>query len=173
MNRNLKNRWITLGCIWAGIFIITLSNIKLKDSILESRKEKILLQVDKGYLLENATKINATFEQAKAFYQNIDSLKLGLLSLENELTWLAQTHDLSDVKFNSTVSQADSENIPVVLSFKGFLNGLAAMLAVIKNNYAYLSVTQITVDIDKPKKEADFRISINYRFKLPSSGSEA
>ena len=58
MNKNFKNRWIKVGLVWAGVLVITLVNIQLKDTIIEARKNKILLQLDKQFLEESTETIN-------------------------------------------------------------------------------------------------------------------
>ncbi len=171
MTIDFKKKWIIIGAAWLSVILITQLNVSLKNQIIEAKERKILLRLDEQFLKDHLEDIAEIQKKEEKFNHNIESLKFGLLSIESELKLLAAKHGMQSFKMNSQPGHSSDEPMPVIFSGKGYLKDLVDCLNVLQKDYGYLPVKKVTVEIEEPKSSADFKIFLNYRYKIVSLGN--
>jgi len=154
-----------------GVFLLTYWNIKTIDQIKDFKERKMILQMDEQFLNHNSENISKVLKKKELFYQPIENIKLGLLTIEDELRSLTAKYHLTDVKINSQEERASEGIIPVTLSLKGSLEGIVEWLRAIHRDFPYMPVTGIKINIKQPGVLAEFQVYLNYRYRISSKGS--
>lgn len=166
MTDNLKNRWIILGLIWVGVFILTYRNSKEINFINLAKKNEEILMRDQQFWRDNSENISIILKKGESAVQRIESVKLGLLSVKNELMTLAIKNGLTHVNMEGMSDKSTESDIPVEISFKGSFEGAMAWLNAFDQDYPYLKAKSLKILVDRSKKQADFNISFSYRYRI-------
>ncbi len=169
---DFKKKWIIIGVAWLSVIIITQVNITLKNQIVEAKEKKILLRLDEKFLRDHFEDIEKILKKEEKINHSVESLKLGLLSIESELKTLAARHGIHSFKMDGQPDDSGDGLIPVIFSGKGYLIDLIDYLNVVKKDHVYLPVTKVMIDIEEPTDLAGFKIFINYRYKILPSGNK-
>lgn len=166
MTDTLKKRWIIVGVIWLGALFFTYWNSNKIDLILEAEKNDEILLRDRQFWEHNNENIANILEKGELSFQHIESVKLGLLSVENKLVSLAINNGLTEVNMEALPDQSSEHGVPIDFSFKGSFSGMMLWLHALELDFPYLQIRSLKILIDRLKKQVDFSISIFYRYKL-------
>ena len=108
-------------------------------------------------------------ENKKLLSRPVESLKIGLLSVENDLKILAAKYSLSAVKLKSYPEKAAVGKVPIEMVFMGTFDAALKCLRDVQNNYSYLPVGKIAISIDRLARQIRFNVTFNYRYELSFS----
>ena len=112
MRGKFKNRWIMVGLVWVGVLMIDLWNIEKIDQIREIRTQREIFLRDQQFWNNNAKNISQILQRYSSFTQNVESLKLGLLQLENDLKVSALSLGLNGwISFKKTFPALGSKTL--------------------------------------------------------------
>jgi hypothetical protein len=161
-----KNRWIMVGLVWAGVLMIDLWNIEKIDQIREIRTQREIFLRDQQFWNNNAKNISQILQRYSSFTQNVESLKLGLLQLENDLKAGALSLGLKEVKFISQMEMAGEGRVPIKLVFNGTFKAASQWLDTLQKDFPCVGIQNIKVSLDPLAEQAKFQVSINYRYNL-------
>jgi hypothetical protein len=161
-----KSRWIMVGLVWAGVLMIDLWNIEKIDQIREIRTQREIFLRDQQFWNNNAKNISQILQRYSSFTQNVESLKLGLLQLENDLKAGALSLGLKEVKFISQMEMAGEGRVPIKLVFNGTFKATSQWLDTLQKDFPCVGIQNIKVSLDPLAEQAKFQVSINYRYNL-------
>lgn len=170
MKDKIKKRWAVVGLIWAGVIFLTWWNVDTMDRIRSPRERKEVDHTEMQFVQYNSENISHVLKKAALFCQPVESLKLGCLSVENQLRSLATEYDLKEFK---TVCQPGEDNqgsMPIKLSFQGPFKRTLKLLGVLQKNYPYLLIKQVEMIPYQLENKIKFRIFCNYRYRIASEG---
>ena len=172
MKEKINKRWIVVGLIWAAVIFLTCWNINTMDR-LRSPEERIeIFRNERQFLRYNSENISRVLKERALFHQPVESLKLGLLSVENQLQGLATEYALKGFRTECHPGKASEEKMPFTLSFQGSFERTLKLLVVLKKDYPYLLIKQVKIVPHQPEHNAEFRILFNYRYRVSSGESK-
>ena len=169
MSDRLKTRWGVIGIVWTAALIMTYWNFIKIETIEKAREKKEIYLMDERFWHRNASNISQIMEKRTALIQEVESLKLGVFEFEDNLKNLARKLGLRTVKL---VSQAHSDQdgvLPVQISFQSNFSQATQWLDRVKLELPYAQIESIKIVADKPANQAEFVVSIYYRYNLSST----
>jgi len=167
----LKKRWAILSVIWTIVLIFTYWNADKIDAIVRDRKVNEIFRQDENFWKYNSNNISRILENKKLLRQPVESLKIGLLSVENDLKILAAKYSLSAVKLQSYPDKAVGGKVSIEFFFMGTFDAALKCLRDVQNNYTYLPVGKIEISIDRVARQIRFKVTFNYRYELSFSNA--
>jgi hypothetical protein len=173
MRGKYKNRWIMVGLVWAGVLMVDYWNIDQIDQIREIRTQREIFLRDRQFWQNNVNNISQILQRYSSFTQSVESLKLGLLQLENNLKASALSMGLKEVKYNSQTEMAGEGMVPIKLVFTGTFKAAGQWLDRLHKDLPCVYVRNIKVTLDPLAERAKFQVSINYRYTLSLAESAA
>ena len=166
MSSRIKIKWLLILVVWAGSFFICFYNVDSISIILDAREKKEILQKDMAFWKDNTDKISGVIDEQRLLSQEVESLKMGMVFLDDTFNRLAAEFNLRDLKMemDSTLSQDNS--MPVNASFKCTLKaGLDAMQQ-IQTKYTFLPFKSVKIEEESIDKSTKFNISMNYKYHI-------
>lgn len=167
MRISFNTKWVIICLLWAGSVIITCFNVSQIDKIKCAREKKEIFQADNRFWKKNFNNISSILKKNESFYQTVNSLKIGFLSVENSLKALAEKYDLSEMQIDSRPDDAKEGKMPVKLSFKGSFADAAKLLDILQKDFSYLLVNTVKIFAGH-YKQTSFEVSLFYRYKVGS-----
>jgi hypothetical protein len=173
MRNKFNNRWLIVGLVWAGVLIINFLNVEKIDQIQKTREQTEILLRDQQFWNHNVKNISQILQRYSLLTQNVESVKLGLLQLENNLKASALSLGLKDVEFISQPEMAGEGIIPLKLFFKGTFKDASQWLDDLQKELPCLWIRNIKIALDPLAEQAKFQVFINYRYNLSLAESAA
>ncbi len=165
MTDNLKNRWVIVGLIWLGALALTCWNSNKIEKIILAREKAEIQVKDRIFWKRNSENIKKILKRGESASHHVESVKLGLLSVENQLISLAGKNGLSNVEMDSREDQGNELGIPAHISFQGSFDGAMEWLNACEQDYPFLLIRNLKILIDQVKMKNAFKVSFYYRFK--------
>jgi len=165
---NFRKRWIMVGIIWAGVLILTCWNVNKVGTIVYNRIENEIFMKDFQFWKYNAGNISKIMNNKKLICQPVESLKIGLLSVENNLKSLVSKYDFYSLKIDSSISKASYGRMPINLRFQGSFEKVLQWLRAVQDNYPYIPVGRIEISFNQGAKRAEYHILLYYRYEISS-----
>lgn len=163
---NLKRRWVLVGLAWAGALLFVLGNAALINQIMHARAKTYSLQKDAEFLKDHAEGISDVMKERTGLSQPVETLSLGLLTLEGELRHLAVSQGLIEVRIESTQNEDSGDRVPIKVSCEGQLRNIMEWLEAIGKNRPYLIVSGIELEANTPEARAKCNILLHYRYTV-------
>lgn len=170
MKDKINKRWAVVGLIWAGIIFLTWWNIDTMDRTRSPRERIDISHTEMQFVQYNSENISSVLKKRALFCQPIESLKLGSLSVENQLRSLATEYDLKEFKTECQPAEDNQGSMPIKLSFQGPFKRALKFLDVLQKDYPYLPIKQVEMIPYELEDKIKFRILINYRYRISSEG---
>ena len=166
MKPGTKIKWLLLLIIWGGCFLLCFFNADTVNSILDRREKREILQKDMAFWKQNTDKISEVIEQQRLLRHEIDSLKMGIVFLDDTFNRFAADFNLTELKVDMDSRQAEGESMPVRTSFKCTLkNGLDAIKK-IQEEYHFIPFRSVKIEEGNTEKSAKFDILMDYKYHL-------
>jgi hypothetical protein len=162
-----------VGLVWAGVLMIDLWNIEKMDQIREVRAQREIFLRDQQFWNNNVKNISQILHRYSSFTQSVESLKLGLLQLENNLKASALSLGLKEVKFISQAETAGEGIVPIKLVFIGAFKDASQWLDKIQRDLPCVYIQNIKVSLEPLAEQVKFQVSINYRYTISFAESAA
>ena len=166
MTDQLKNRWLIISLIWIPVLILSYWNLDKMESIRKIREQNEILLRDGQFWKQNAGNIKQVLDNHAALVQTVESLKLGLFDLENDLNAVTQRIGLHEYELISQQELAQNGSVPIKIFFKGTFKQALQWYNFLENELPYAQVKRVKVTVDSITKQAQFEISIHYRYIL-------
>ena len=168
MNPRIKLKWILLPLIWAGCILLCYFNVETIERILECREKKEVLQRDMTFWKSNEDKMIGVMERQKLLSQEIESLKMGIISLNDSFNKFAVDFNLTDLKMEMDSKILQGDSMPFRVSFNGTLKDGLAVMQEIQTKYTFLPFKSIKIEEQNTGDSTKFNISLNYKYHLKS-----
>ena len=169
---NLQKRWVLAGLAWVGALLLVLGNAAFINQILEARSKTYSLQKDAEFLKGHSEDISAVMKEKTGLRQRVETLSLGLLTLEGELRRLATDQGLVEVKIESARDEDQGDRVPVKVSFEGGLSRIVKWLEAVSKDRPYLILSQVELEANTPQARAKGKILLQYRYETSSPEEE-
>lgn len=166
MNSGIKYKWLLLMVIWGGCFLLCFFIVGTINSILDSREKEEILQRDMVFWKRNADNISGVIKQQRLLSHEIDSLKLGIIFLNDIFNRLASDFDLTDLKVEMDSKQSQGDSLPVKVSFKCTLKNGLDTINKIHTEYTFTPFSSVKIEKSNAEKSAKFNILLNYKYHL-------
>jgi hypothetical protein len=170
MKDKISKRWVVVGLIWAGVIFLTWWNIDTMDRIKSPRERREISHLERQFVQYHSENISSVLKKRALFFQSIESLKLGCLSVENQLRSLAAAYDLNAFKTECQPGEDNTESMPVKLSFQGSSERALRLLGVLQKDHPYLLIKQVEMIPYDQAGNIKFRILFSYRYRIASEG---
>jgi hypothetical protein len=169
MKRNLIIRWIAVCFIWLGALFLTSWNADTIAVIIQNAEKEEIYRMDARFWQYNAGKISEILARQETLILPIESLKLGLLKVEKQLTALLDRYKFEEQLIESLPGEAESSGIPVRVNFEGAVDGIAPFLESLGKAYPYLPIRSMKVTTDPFSKIAKFQLQLFFRYRSPTA----
>ena len=170
MKDKINKRWAVVGLIWAGVIFLTWWNIDTMDRIRSPRERREISNMERQFVQYHSEDISSVLKKRALFCQPIESLKLGCLSVENQLRSLAAAYDLKAFKTECQPGEDNPRNMPVKLSFQGPFERAVKLLGVLQKDYPYLLIKRVEMIPYDLTGNIKFQILFSYRYRIASEG---
>ncbi len=169
MKANLTTRWIIICLIWACPLILTHWNInKIATTMAEIEKEEIF-RLDDLFWKNNSGNISKVLTRRDSLALPVESIKFGLLAVENSLRALASKHKFNEVQMESIPGQTSDSSTPLTLYFEGPFEGILPWLKTLQNELPYLMIRHVKITTDPFSKRAKFQLQFYFRYTINDS----
>ena len=166
MKPGVKTKWLMLLVIWGGCFSLCFFNVDTINSILESRENKDIIQRDFEFWKQNEDKMSEVIEQQRLLSHGINSLKLGIVFLDDTFNRIAAEYNLTEFKVEMNPKESQGDSMPVRSSFKCALkNGLDAIQK-IQTEYTFIPFRSVKIEEGITEKSAKFDILLDFKYHL-------
>ncbi len=165
MTDPFKKKWVIVGLIWSGVFLLTGLNTIEISRIVQLKRTAEVLQKDREFRKRHHRDIEAVLKRAASAYQRTASARLGLLSVETRLRSLAGQFGLTKFKMESRPDQNGKSGMVVNIFFSGPLSGAMQWVAALEKDYLYLKPRKLKMTLRHPDGPSDFVFSCYYRFR--------
>jgi len=167
MKVNLTIRWIVIAFIWTGSLLLTYWNAN-KISLISNQIEKEeVFKMDDIFWSYNSGNISQILTKKDALMLPVESIRLGLLNVENKLTKLTEKYNFNEIQIENTPEQTGGSGIPIKIHFEGPFKGILPWLNTMEKNFPYLPVKHVKIMADPVSKSAIFQIWLHLRYKFP------
>ena len=169
MTPKIKYKWFAFIVIWCGCFLLCFFNIDTINTILDNREIKEILRMDMEFWKQNSKNISKVIEQQRLLNHEVESLKLGIVFLNDAFNGLASDFSLDELRVEMDSKQSQNDSMPVRTSFKCNLkNGLNAIRK-IQAEYAFLPFRSVKIEEAKEGIPAKFDILLDYKYFIADS----
>jgi len=169
MKDKINKRWAVVGLIWAGVIFLTWWNVDTMDRIRSPRERIEISHTEMQFVQYNSENISSVLNKTALFCQPVESLKLGCLSVENQLRSLATEYDLKEFKTECQPGEDNQESMPIKLSFQGPFEMSLKLLGVLQKDYPYLLIKQVEMIPYELEDKIKFQILFSYRYKVTTT----
>jgi hypothetical protein len=163
----MRNRWILIAVLWGAACGFFLYNLQTAAKYRKYRQEVATIRALHTFLYEQKREIDASPREVATFYQEVESVDLGLLFLEEQLAALAHTIQLDGFEFTAGKEEtAGANSRPVTVKVAGTLRDAIALVNAIERNHPYLMVQGVNATTDAAGGALSYTLTLNYFFKI-------
>ncbi len=173
MTNKLQKKWMIIGIIWTIPILITWFNINTVQKISKSRQQYKFLQQSKHYYKSNSEIIKSTIKQNENLYHNIESLQIGLLSVNDYLSNLSEKFDvIIPHKIEAETLNALNSNmgsIPVFFEITGSFSNLLKYLEHLEKDHTYIKIVNIIfviTELINKNIHMELNVKLKYRYQI-------
>jgi hypothetical protein len=141
-------------------------NSNIINSILEAREKREILKKDTAFWRENTENINIVMEQEKLLTHNIESLRLGIVFLDDIFSRLGVIFNLAELKVEMDANQSTGDRLPVRLTFKSSFKDGLGVIKKLQSDYTFLYLKRIKLEQGLSGKPAVCEILLDYRYRV-------
>ena len=165
----MRNRWIILAVLWSVAGGLFLYNLQTAANYRKYRQEVATIRALHSFLYEQKREIDASPREVATFYQEVESVDLGLLFLEEQLAALAHSLELDGYEFMpDKQAEAGDKSRLVTVKVVGALRNAIALANTIERHHPYLLIQGINATADAAG-ELSYSLTLNYFFKIKAS----
>ena len=169
MKNTLTDKWIIVGAVWFVTLGLTYWNVVKIDSIIPARDREEIYQMDELFWKYNSNNISKILEEKERLFHPTESLKLGLIAVENQLRLKAEKYHIKDFSVVSHPNRGDGERMPVSFSYRGSFKETVQWLDMLEKEFPFMPIQKITISTNPPGTEAKFQIFLMYRYTIVTS----
>lgn len=171
MTARLKNCWLWVGALWAGVVLLFGWNHHTIDTIAAIQAQNLNLRSELLFQHQNATKLERIQNEVAKLFLASESLQLGVLSVKGQLTELAGRSGLNVGQMAGAPLQKGAETATLNLTLSGPLQGVLQFLAAV-NAQRYLLPQQVAVRLDLKNGDARCELALLIRCRVQTPVTE-
>jgi hypothetical protein len=168
----MNQRWLIVGALWLAALVITGLNFSKIDAVARSRESAERLRKELLFQHSNRAKLHKVNRLHQTHYKPVASVELGFESVRSSLHALAALLDLNNVKIESRMAQATSEQLPLLIRLQGASNNALGFVIAL-TTYPYLSVEHSRIVVQSGQESAEMEIELLFSFMtMPQEDTE-
>ncbi len=171
MSKPLKIRWLVVLGIWLFSLVATYWNLDKIDAVIRSRTQMEQLRKEIFFQSQKAGSLNEVGKLYRAMYYSAPSVKLGLISIENQMEGLADSYGLTAVDLQSQVDAGMNDQVVCTLFMQGGLAQIFRFLSDM-NQYPYLPVRRFHLQALPSEDRFRGEVEFVFQYRLPSEDGE-
>jgi hypothetical protein len=165
MRSKLNQRWLIVGVLWLAALVMTGLNFSQIDAVARSRESAERLRKELAFQHRNNVKLHKVKSLNISHFKPVASVKLGFESVRSSLHALAALLGLENVKIESRMAQATSEQIPFLVRMQGGSDKAMRFVTALVT-YSYLSVQHSRIVVHGAEGDAEIEIELLLNFKI-------
>lgn len=171
MKNGMRNKWIIAGLLWCAVVLLTLYNASEIRRLQLAWDETETLRMDEKFWLQHSEGISGLMAECNRLYLTIDSLDLGLLTIDNRLKTISAELRLPPVTLTKQQGNESDSQVPVGISFAGSLRNAIKLLKSLKKEMPFLKAKKLRITVDPLTHKAVLDASFILRYRTgPSIG---
>jgi hypothetical protein len=171
MKRWLTNLWVHAGGIWAAVALLTLWNHFEINAILAAQAQARILQAESVFFKQNYHRLERVRSAHAALTLPVDSLHLGVLAVNSQVSDWCRTLGLSDLKMTVAPRQKESDSIQLNLAFAGSFEKIARFLSLL-DAHRYLQEKQVVIKSGSAEAETLCEMTLALKFTVGTGSAE-
>lgn len=165
MTSKLNQRWLIIGAVWLAALVMTALNFSKIDAVARSRESAEQLRKELLFQHRNGVKLQKVNSLYASHFKPAASVKLGFESVRSSLHARASILGLENVKIESRMAQATSEQLPFLIRMQGGSDKAMGFVTALVT-YPYLSVRHSRIVVHDTKDNAEIEIELLFYFKI-------
>ncbi len=165
MTSKLNRRWLIIGAVWLAALVMTALNFSKIDAVARSRESAERLRKELLFQHRNGVKLQKVTSMHAAHFKPAASVKLGFESVRSSLHARASMLGLENVKIESRMAQATSEQLPFLIRMQGGSDKAMGFITALVT-YPYLSVQHSRIVVHDTQDNAEIEIELLFYFKI-------
>lgn len=162
----MRNRWIVIALLWSAALGLFLYNLQTAATYQKYRQEIAAIKALRSFLTEQQREVDASPREVATFYQEVESVDLGLLFLEEHLAGLAHSTQLDGFELMAgKEATAGGNSRTITVKVVGALRNAITLVNSIERNHPYLLIQGINATADAAE-ELTYSLTLNYFFKI-------
>jgi hypothetical protein len=155
---------LIVGTIWLAALVMTGLNFSKIDAVARSRESAERLRKELAFQHRNSVKLDKVNSLHLSHFKPVASMKLGFESVRSSLHALAALLGLENVKIESRMAQATSEQMPLLIRMQGGSDKAMGFVTALVT-YPYLSVQHSRIVVHNAQGDAEIEIELLLNFK--------
>lgn len=168
MSSMTKYRWFFLFLIWSGVLYLTFANAQTISKIKSERAKREILLLDRDFWKRHSSKISRVLRQRNLLHQKIESLKLGLVAMNDTINSLGNRFGLSELKIEMDPKQSQGDRMPMHLSFTCHMEDGIKVLNTMQDDYPFLSIQKVNLLLEHKGNKSKFEAFLTYQYQIVS-----
>ncbi|RPH49680.1 MAG: hypothetical protein EHM85_13015 [Desulfobacteraceae bacterium] len=166
MMDSLRNKWILTGFLWFAVVVITFYNASEIKRLKTAREEMESLRMDEQFWQQHSESISGISEEGNRLFLDIESVDLGLLTIDNLAKKLSSDRHLPPITINRQPITASDGQVPVDISFTGSFADAFRWFQTLDNEMPFLKAVNLKISIDPVSNITVTNGSFFFRYRI-------
>ena len=163
---SMRNKWILTGFLWTAVVLITLYNASEIRRLKLGREEMETLRMDEQFWQQHSESIAGISAEGNRLFLDVESVDLGLLTIDNRIKKLSSDRRLPPVTFNRQPITASDGQAPVDISFTGSFADAFRWFQALNKEMHFLKAVNLRISIDPVSNKAVTNGSFLFRYRI-------
>lgn len=165
MKNNIKKYFIFVCIIWSVSLILFFVNINQLKKLTKYKSNHLLDMAQKQFINEYSKEIETTFQKTKSLCKEVESTKIWILNLKEDVTTLAMQFGLSKIIIQGLQNQESEIQTKIALSCEGSLKGFVELINAANKKYQSLYFSKMEIMLNPSELRDKFNLSMTARHK--------
>ena len=161
-----RNKWILTGIVWSAVVLITLYNSSEIRRLKLAREEIETLRMDEKFWQQHSESISGISAEGNRLFLDVESVDLGLLTIDNRIKKLSSDRHLPPVTLNRQPITASEGQVPIDISFTGSFANAFRWFQALNKEMPFLKAVNLKISIDPVFNKAVTNGSFSLRYRI-------
>ncbi len=166
-----RNKWILTGIVWSAVVLITLYNSSEIRRLKLAREEMETLRMDEKFWQQHSESISGISAEGNRFFLDVESVDLGLLTIDNRIKKLSSDRRLPPVTLNRQPITASEGQVPIDISFTGSFADAFRWFQALNKEMPFFKAINLRISIDPVSNKAVTTGSFIFRYRIANGDS--
>lgn len=169
---SMRNKWILTGFLWFAVVLITLYNAQEINRMRLAREEMETLQMDEQFWKRHSESISGISAEGNRLFINIESVDLGILTINNLIKKLSSDLRLPPVTITMQPKTDSDGQLPFDIAFAGSFADAFRWFKTLKKEVPFLKAKNLKISIDPLSGKAATNGSFFFRYRIVQGDNE-
>ena len=166
------NKWVITSAFWFAIILLTFYDVSKINQLHAALDEIETLRLDQQFWQRHSEDLDGLVAESKRLYLTVDSVDMGLLTVEYRLKTLSSQLGLPPVTLTKQQGNQSESEVPVGISFAGSFGNMFKLLQSIKKDMPFLKAKNIKINVDPFTRKIVLEASFFLKYKTEPSIDE-